>query len=176
MREPKGTKTLEYDSFNAPGIQTFIESPCFISHFLLGTDSVSRSRDSFLHGTHWCCGDPLQHSVFSGRVPTTHGKAGCTPAWHNLHFNGNTLGSVTTACGSVHFQHNQMSQVWGHHPEALVKHHISWLSPPAPAPLYQTDTEALSCPGEMKFTVIIGIQWDRMGFPLNNSLVTLTHI
>ena len=61
-------------------------------------------------------------------------------------------------CGSVHFQHNQMSQVWGHHPEALVKHHISWLSPPAPAPLYQTDTEALSCPGEMKFTVIIGIQ------------------
>lgn len=28
MREPKGTKTLEYNSFNAPGIQTFIELPC----------------------------------------------------------------------------------------------------------------------------------------------------
>lgn len=100
MREPKWDKTLEYNSFNAPGIQTFIELPCFESHFL-GTDSVSRSRDSFLHGTHQCW-DP--HSTLSsGRVPMTHGKAGRTLLGHNLHFNGNTLRSVTTARGSVCF-------------------------------------------------------------------------
>lgn len=154
MREPKGTKTLEYNSFNAPGIQTFIELALFESHFLLGTDSVSRSRDSF-----------LRHPLVLWGPSTTRCLLLVESPWPMARLDAPLLDTTSTLMETPFValpqlvgpsvQHNQTFKVWDHHLRALLKHHISWLSPPAPAPLYQTDTEALSCPGETEFTVIM---------------------
>ena len=82
---------------------TFIKSPYFRGHFLLGTDSVSRIRDKGTtefspqhpHGA----GDLLWHLVFSSRVPTTP-TTGLDPHLLDtmLAVNENTLCSFTAAC------------------------------------------------------------------------------